>query len=77
MSAKREKLAELAKELKTEVDGIEEMEEEFIDSYIATFTKIIENTPRVPQFKGTEQPHEVKEEKREAFSGIGAFFGRD
>ena len=54
LSAKREKLAELAKELKTEVDGIEEMEEEFIDSYIATFTKIIENTPRVPQFKGTE-----------------------
>lgn len=76
LSAKKDRLVELANELKTEVDGIEDMEEEFIDSYIATFTKIIENTPKVPQFKSAEEPHEVKEEKREAFSGIGSFFGR-
>ena len=76
LSAKREKLVELATELKTEVEGIEEMSEESIDAWIASFTKIIDNTPVVPKFTGAEQPHVVEDENREAFSGIGKFFGR-
>ena len=80
LAAKKEKLVELAKELKTDLDDIDEMSAEFIDKQIAIFTKIIENTPTVKQFTGTEQPHEVQvkegDEERKPFSSLGNFFGK-
>lgn len=81
LAAKKEHLVELAKELKTEIDDIDEMSAEFIDKQIAIFTKIIENTPKVKKFSGTEQPHEIKEEtegdeERKPFSSLGSFFGK-
>ena len=66
-------------ELKTDIDDIDEMSAEFIDKQIAIFTKIIENTPKVKEFTGTSQPHEVDESKKtedKPFSSLGAFFGK-
>lgn len=79
LAAKKEQLVELAKELKTDIDDIDEMSAEFIDKQIAIFTKIIENTPKVKEFTGTSQPHEVDESKKtedKPFSSLGAFFGK-
>lgn len=77
LSAKKEKLTELAKELKAEnfIEGIEEMEESFVDKQIEAFQEIVDNKKEVPKFTGGEQQHAAKEEKEhEQFSGLKRVF---
>ena len=77
LAAKKEKLAELAKELKAEkfIEGIEEMEESFVDKQIEAFQEIVDNKKEVPKFTGGEQQHATKEEKEhEQFSGLKKVF---
>lgn len=77
LAAKKEKLLSLAKELKIEedLDDVDEMSEEFLDKQIAMFERIIENTPKVGEFKQEQTDKlEQKEEPREAFSSTAAIF---
>lgn len=77
LSAKREELLSLAKELKVEdtVEDCESFSEEYIDKQIAMFKRILENTPKVGQYNQEQNdPLEVKETEREAFSNVADIF---
>lgn len=80
LAAKKEKLAELAKEFGAEDLLEEEMEEELIDKQIAMLQrvadKVVEDKETIPQFKASqEQPHsKASEEEHTVFSGVQKYF---
>lgn len=80
LSAKREKLVSLAKELKVEdtVEDCESFSEDYIDKQIAVFERVIESRPAVvSQYKEEQNDKLVKDEEpveREAFSNVANIF---
>lgn len=80
LAAKKEQLAELAKEFGAEDLLEEEMDEELIDKQIAMLQrvaeKVTEESNSIPHFQTSQtQPHANKETKEhKAFSGVGKYF---